>query len=93
MLGNGSLLATGLALAEPGLGRMRTETCPPGMKTGDHISPPACYVGGGLQSRPFLDASGPPRAWARQPMRYGVNWHEGSLICAQAKCSCGGSHE
>ena len=27
----------------------RTETCPPGMKTGDSISPPAGYVGGGMQ--------------------------------------------
>ena len=27
----------------------RTETCPPGMKTGDAISPPGGYVGGGLQ--------------------------------------------
>ena len=27
----------------------RTENCPPGMKTGDQISPPGGYVGGGLQ--------------------------------------------
>src|SRR4249920_1350550 len=27
----------------------RTETCPRGMKTGDAISPPGGYVGGGLQ--------------------------------------------
>jgi hypothetical protein len=27
----------------------RTENCPPGMKTGDQISPPLGYVGGGLQ--------------------------------------------
>jgi len=27
----------------------RTETCPPGMKTGDAISPPGGYVGGGMQ--------------------------------------------
>ena len=27
----------------------RTEHCPPGMKTGDAISPPSGYVGGGLQ--------------------------------------------
>jgi hypothetical protein len=26
----------------------RTETCPPGMKTGDPISPPGGYVGGGM---------------------------------------------
>jgi hypothetical protein len=28
---------------------VRTETCPPGMNTGDQISPPGGYVGGGLQ--------------------------------------------
>src|SRR5215813_11359717 len=28
---------------------VRTEDCPPGMKTGDQISPPGGYVGGGLQ--------------------------------------------
>jgi hypothetical protein len=28
---------------------VRTETCPPGMKTGDQIAPPGGYVGGGLQ--------------------------------------------
>ena len=27
----------------------RTETCPPGMKTGDPISPPGGYKGGGMQ--------------------------------------------
>jgi hypothetical protein len=29
---------------------VRTETCPPGMKTGDPIGPSGGYVGGGLQS-------------------------------------------
>jgi hypothetical protein len=28
---------------------VRTETCPPGAKTGDQIAPPGGYVGGGLQ--------------------------------------------
>jgi hypothetical protein len=28
---------------------VRTETCPPGMKTGDAISPPGGYKGGGMQ--------------------------------------------
>ncbi|HTV74456.1 MAG TPA: hypothetical protein VME66_12240 [Candidatus Acidoferrales bacterium] len=27
----------------------RTENCPPGMKTGDQISPPGGYTGGGMQ--------------------------------------------
>ena len=33
----------------------RTETCPPGMKTGDPISPPGGYKGGGMQL--LVDAS------------------------------------
>ena len=37
---------------------VRTETCPPGMKTGDQISPPGGYVGGGLQMQTDL-AIGP----------------------------------
>src|SRR5271169_3637116 len=36
----------------------RTENCPPGMKTGDQISPPGGYVGGGLQMQTDL-ALGP----------------------------------
>lgn len=37
---------------------VRTEHCPPGMKTGDQISPPDGYVGGGLQMQTDL-AIGP----------------------------------
>ena len=36
----------------------RTESCPPGFKTGDQISPPGGYVGGGLQMQTDL-AIGP----------------------------------
>jgi len=37
---------------------VRTEACPPGFKTGDQISPPGGYVGGGLQMQTDL-AIGP----------------------------------
>jgi hypothetical protein len=37
---------------------VRTENCPPGFKTGDQISPPGGYVGGGLQMETDL-AIGP----------------------------------
>jgi hypothetical protein len=37
---------------------VRTENCPSGMKTGDQISPPLGYVGGGLQMQTDL-AIGP----------------------------------
>ncbi len=39
---------------------VRTENCPPGMKTGDQISPPDGYVGGGLQMQ--TDLAIDPRA-------------------------------
>ena len=32
----------------------RMENCPPGFKTGDQISPPGGYVGGGLQMQTDL---------------------------------------
>src|SRR5215831_17139116 len=34
-----------------------TENCPPGFKTGDQISPPGGYVGGGLQRQVDVDIS------------------------------------
>jgi hypothetical protein len=36
---------------------VRTENCPPGYKTGDQISPPGGYVGGGLQMQTDLGIS------------------------------------
>src|SRR5262249_55784591 len=42
----------------PELCGVRRENCPPGMKTGDQISPPGGYVGGGLQMQTDL-AIGP----------------------------------
>ena len=48
----------------------RTETCPPGMKTGDAISPPGGYKGGGMQM--LVDASIDPAGdvWASN------NWQD-----------------
>jgi hypothetical protein len=42
---------------------VRTENCPPGMKTGDQISPPAGYVGGGLQMRTDIAISPSGDVW------------------------------
>ena len=41
----------------------RTETCPPGMKTGDQISPPNGYVGGGLQMQTDLAIDPAGNVW------------------------------
>ena len=42
---------------------VRTETCPPGMKTGDQISPPNGYVGGGLQPETDLAIDPAGNVW------------------------------
>jgi hypothetical protein len=39
------------------------ENCPPGMKTGDQISPPAGYVGGGLQMQTDIAISPSGDVW------------------------------
>jgi hypothetical protein len=41
----------------------RTENCPPGMKTGDQISPPGGYVGGGLQMQVDIDIDPAGNVW------------------------------
>jgi hypothetical protein len=41
----------------------RTESCPPGMKTGDPISPPGGYVGGGLQMQTDIAISPSGDVW------------------------------
>jgi hypothetical protein len=41
----------------------KTENCPPGMKTGDQISPPGGYIGGGLQMQTDLAISPAGDVW------------------------------
>jgi len=50
--------------------RVRTEICPPGMKTGDQISAPGGYVGGGLQMQTDLAISPAGDVWVMN------NWQE-----------------
>ena len=45
---------------------VRTENCPPGMKTGDEISPPGGYVGGGLQMQTDIDIDPAGDVWDEQ---------------------------
>ena len=50
--GNDNIWVSNFASSAAGIVQLcgaRAETCPPGMKTGDAISPPGGYVGGGLQ--------------------------------------------
>ena len=49
---------------------VRTENCPPGFKTGDQISPPGGYVGGGLQMQVDVDISPSGDVWVTN------NWQD-----------------
>ena len=65
---------------------VRTENCPPGFKTGDQISPPGGYVGGGLQMQTDL-AIGPAgdvwvvNNWQRVDSCFGFKPEELSTVC------------
>ena len=48
----------------------RTENCPPGMQTGDQISPPGGYVGGGLQMLTDIAVDPAGNVWAMN------NWQD-----------------
>ena len=49
---------------------VRTENCPPGMKTGEQISPPGGYVGGGLQMQTDLAVDPAGNVWVMN------NWQD-----------------
>ena len=49
---------------------IRTETCPPGFKTGDQISPSGGYVGGGLQMQTDIAVDPAGNVWAMN------NWQD-----------------
>jgi streptogramin lyase len=49
---------------------VHTENCPPGMKTGDQISPPGGYVGGGLQMQTDLAVDPAGNVWVMN------NWED-----------------
>ena len=49
---------------------VRTENCPPGMKTGAQISPPGGYVGGGLQMQVDIDIDPAGNVWVTN------NWQD-----------------
>ena len=57
----------------------RTETCPAGMKTGDPISPPGGYKGGGMQM--LVDASIDPagNVWVSN------NWQDPASCYGKAR--------
>ena len=59
----------------------RPETCPPGVKTGEAISPPGGYVGGGLQLQVDIDIGPAGDVWVTN------NWQDHDVLLRQARLS------
>ena len=71
--GNDNVWISNFAMASSPIVQLcgvRTENCPPGMKTGDQISPPGGYVGGGLQMQTDLAISPAGDVWVMN------NWQD-----------------
>ena len=71
--GNDNVWISNFAAADSPITQLcgvRTENCPPGMKTGDQISPPGGYVGGGLQMLTDLAISPSGDVWVMN------NWQD-----------------
>jgi hypothetical protein len=71
--GNDNIWISNFASAESPIVELcgvRTENCPPGMKTGDQISPPGGYVGGGLQMLTDIGVDPAGNVWAMN------NWQD-----------------
>ena len=66
----------------------KTENCPPGFKTGDQISPPGGYVGGGPQMQTDLAISPTGDVWVIDNWQTIASWHGDPV---EALCThCGG---
>jgi sugar lactone lactonase YvrE len=71
--GNDHIWISNLSSASAGIVELcgvRTETCPPGMKTGDAISPPGGYVGGGLQMQVDVGIGPAGDVWVTNNWQY-----------------------
>jgi hypothetical protein len=65
--GNDNVWISNFAMASSPIVQLcgtRTENCPPGFKTGDQISPPGGYVGGGLQMLTDIAVDPAGNVWA-----------------------------
>jgi len=65
----------------------RTETCPPGMKMGDQISPPGGYVGGGLQLQVDIVINPAGDVWVSNNWQ---DWQAGVERVAEARSTLAG---
>jgi hypothetical protein len=81
-----------LFMGEPGVVELcgsRTETCPPGMKTGDPISPRGGFIGGGMQHLTDVGVDPAGNVWVAD------NWQDPEACFGQASetrsTRCGGN--
>ena len=65
---------------------VRTENCPPGMKTGDQISPPGGYVGGGLQLQTDIAVSPAGDVWAMNNWQDIDSCYPGAIEALSTRC-------
>ena len=65
---------------------VRTENCPPGMKTGDQISPPGGYVGGGLQLQTDIAVSPAGDVWAMNNWQNIDSCYPGAAEALSTRC-------
>lgn len=71
--GNDNIWIANLTSASAGIVQLcgfRTEHCPPGMQTGDAISPPGGYVGGGLQMQVDVGIGPAGDVWVTNNWQY-----------------------
>jgi len=65
----------------------RTETCPPGMKMGDPISPPEGFVGGGLQMHVDIGVDPAGNVWVNNNWQ---DWQAGLERVEEARSTLAG---
>jgi hypothetical protein len=89
--GNDNIWVSNFSSASAGIVQLcgfRTENCPPGMKTGDAISPPGGYVGGGLQLQVDIGVGPAGDVWVTN------NWQDTASCYGKpeegASTRCGG---
>ena len=64
----------------------RTQNCPPGLKTGDQISPAGGYVGGGLQMHTDIAVSPAGDVWAMNNWQDVDSWYAGPPEGLSTRC-------
>jgi hypothetical protein len=89
--GNDNIWVSNFARDSAGIVQLcgfRTENCPPGTKTGDAISPPGGYVGGGLQLQVDVGIGPAGDVWVTN------NWEDPAACYGKAEegfsTRCGG---